>query len=54
MTITTGKKLNRKKKKSKKDIVLTYECKEEQEKLDRVFDLIFDEVMKRREVENSL
>ena len=54
MTITTGKKLNRKKKKNKKDIALTYEYKEDQEKLDRVLDLIFDEVIRRREVENSL
>ena len=54
MTITNSKNLNSKKKTSKKNIVLTYEYEENQEKLDEMFDLIFDEVMKRREVENSL
>ena len=46
--------INKKKKDEKQDIAFAYEYEENQERLDRVFDLIFDEVMKRREVENSL
>ena len=50
----SDKKPNRKRKTREQDIAFIYEYEENQERLDRVFDLIFDEVMKNREVENSL